>query len=355
MTVQRKSQLEIIVEQLDRELIARGAQTPSQIQFGFSDEDGTHERQFVMKQAKELYGNAPPLNNALSHIKTEQLVKLLMLRVQELNRERGIWGEDDRIDHYQITNEQIKKNADSVTAICMKKDFIPGPNGFFKIRTKNYGKSFNLCANERFREQPIAAGRLCTGFLVKNDTIATAAHCAKESNLQNLRFVFGFKIESQNSSTTAPPIPHENIYEGIKVIERVYDRTSAADWSLVKLDRSVAGHPIVTLCREKISLNQPVYILGHPVGLPLKYSAEAWVRDISNASFAADLNVYCGSSGSPVFRRDTHEVIGIVIRGDNRDFRWTGKGWASVIYPQPDFRSHEPQCTRVSEFTDYIR
>ena len=54
------------------------------------------------------------------------------------------------------------------------------------------------------------------------------------------------------------------------------------------------------------------------------------------------------------FDRKTNEVIGIVVRGDNQDFRWTGKGWLSIIYPNPDIHSKEPQCTRVSEFKNIV-
>jgi len=78
-------------------------------------------------------------------------------------------------------------------------------------------------------------------------------------------------------------------------------------------------------------------------------------RKYYNRCNGADLNVYCGNSGSPVFDRETHEVIGLVVRGDNQDFRWTGKGWLSIIYPHPDFHSQEPQCTSVTEFIDYCR
>ena len=151
-------------------------------------------------------------------------------------------------------------------------------------------------------------------------------------------------------------MPSEDIYRGVKIIHRVYDpKGSGADWALVQLDRKVTGHPVAALSKKPVWLNQPVYILGHPCGLPLKYSAGAQVRDVHESFFSADLNVYCGNSGSPVFASNTHEVIGLVAQGDNQDFRWTGKGWLSIIYPHPVLRSKEPQCTRVSEFIHYCQ
>jgi V8-like Glu-specific endopeptidase len=188
---------------------------------------------------------------------------------------------------------------------------------------------------------------------VKGDVIATAGHCADENSVAELRIVFGFHM--LNPLTPITRVPNKNIYKGVKIIHRVYDpKGKGPDWELIKLDRKVKDHPPVKLSEKAIYLNQPVYILGHPCGLPLKYSSGAQVRGINGACFAADLNVYCGNSGSPVFDCNTHEVIGIVVRGDTQDFRWTGKGWLSVIYPNPVIRSQQPQCTRVSEFRDIV-
>jgi hypothetical protein len=78
------------------------------------------------------------------------------------------------------------------------------------------------------------------------------------------------------------------------------------------------------------------------------------VGDISDAYFSADLNVYNGSSGSPVFDSKTHEVIGIVARGHTRDFRLVENCWRSVIYSRSDRWCPDPQCTRVSEFITYV-
>jgi V8-like Glu-specific endopeptidase len=91
------------------------------------------------------------------------------------------------------------------------------------------------------------------------------------------------------------------------------------------------------------------------MGLPLKYSPGAQIRSTEEAYFSADLDVYSRNSGSPVFYRNTHEVIGMVVRGDAQDFRWTGKDWISIIYPNPEFHSQEPECTTAIEFSRYCR
>ncbi len=218
---------------------------------------------------------------------------------------------------------------------------------------KNYGEVFNLCNDEPFRHQPIAAGRFCTGFLVKKDVIATAGHCVNEENVTDLCFVFGFKMK--DASTPITQVPNQNIYKGAAIISKVENRRTGSDWALIKLDRKVEGQRVAKLSGQAIYLEQPVYIIGHPLGLPLKVAPGAHVCDISKTCFVADLDVYSGNSGTPVFDSETHIVIGIVVSGHSRDFRWTGKGWVSVRYPNFDIYSIGPQCTRVSEFTQWCK
>ncbi len=364
MTHRKKSLVEYSdeysVEELDRELIVRGAQIPGDKPFDFGGAMPLPARDDIMRQVKEIYDSALSRspNETLSHISTEQLVKILLFKTGriEIDDLKGTWGKDSRLDIFRIKDEQVKENAGCVAAICYVNDFIPITGDLSMLKVRNYGKAFNLDPSEPFHRQPSAAGRMCTGFLVKDDIIATAAHCADENNVKDLRVIFDFKMKDPETPVT--DISGENIYKGVKIVRGVYNSRKGgdgADWALVKLDRPVVGQKAATLSMKKIALHQPVYIMGHPCGLPLKYGPGAKVCGIHNAYFSADLDVYSGSSGSPVFDGETHEVLGIVVRGDSRDFRWTGKGWVSVIYPNPNMRSKEPQCTRVSELIQYCQ
>jgi hypothetical protein len=356
MAALRTPQSELPLEVLDRELIAKGAQIPEEELFKFEDSEGTPARDAIMARVKELYNAAPSPNPALSGIDTWRLANILIHKTRETgkNRMRGIWNKDYRMDYFGIADEQAKKNADCTAAIMFKDSLDDEKNGVSTLKTKNYGKVFNLWDEEPFRDQPIAAGKVCTGFLVKDDVIATAAHFVNERNVTGLYIVFGFRM-SDPSTPLIRMSANENIYKGVKIIHRVLNRTgNKSDWALVKLDRKVVDHPVATLSRKRIFCDQPVYVIGHPVGLPLKYAPGGHILDIDEAFFSADLDVFMGNSGSPVFSSDTHEVIGMVVRGDTMDFRWTGKGWATVIYTSSDIKSSCPQCTRVSEFIDVV-
>lgn len=246
MDFQRESPYEFSVEDLDKELISRGAREPNEKRFKFSDSMEIHERDEIMRQVKELYDTAKswPRNEALRDISTEDLVKILLFKTGkiEIDGVRGTWGKDKRRDLFEIEDEQdaqkVKENVDCITAVLLKDSLIETNKKFSMLKVNNYGKAFNLCDYESFHDQPTAAGRVCTGFLVKEDVIATAGHCANIAKVTDLRFVFGFRMP--DSSTTVTQVPDQNIYKGVEVIDKIHDRKgSMSDWALVKLDRNV--------------------------------------------------------------------------------------------------------------------
>ncbi len=357
MNGMRKPPVEYSFAELDRELIARGAQVPEEKRLKFRDKQGTPQRDCVVEQLKELYDpdSSPKPDEALKHVTTEELVKILMLKAGKIgpSGNRGIWVGEDRLDYHDVIGEKIKKNADCVAAVCLENSFIEKTRGYAMLRVKNYGKTFKLCDSEPFHHQPVAAMSMCTGFLVKEDVVATAAHFAKRNNVKSLRFIFDYKMEEPYARVDK--FFNENIYKGVEIIGRTLRREGKkSDWALVRLDRSVEGQAVAKLSKKEISCKQPIYVMGYPCGLPLKYAPGASVRNVEETYFSAYLDIYSGNSGSPVFDSKTHEVIGMVVRGDTRDFRWTGNGHISVIYPDSDIHSEGAGCTRVSEFIDIV-
>lgn len=90
----RKSPIEFSIEDLDRELIARGAQVPDEKKFNFKDAEGTPERDAVMTRAKERYDSPPPPDENLAHISTLDLAKILVFKTRStLDFTRGFWSE----------------------------------------------------------------------------------------------------------------------------------------------------------------------------------------------------------------------------------------------------------------------
>lgn len=329
----KKSPFEYTIEELDQELIARGAQVPDEEKFYFNDKEGTPGRDTVMSRAKELYQTSPPRNESLSHIKTWDLAKVLIFKTQPFSDLTMGDGAVELNDWNEILDDQAQKNAECVTAICFKDNLIETNTGTSILKVKNYGKTFNLCDNEFFHDQPISAGRMGTGFLVKNDVIATASHFIDKNNVTDMRFVFGYKMV--DASIPVTEFSKDNVYSGIKILHRGENSgNNNADWLLVKLDRNVEGWEMAALSKDEVYWGQVVYILGHPLGLPLKYGSGASVfENITETFFWANLNMYSGCLGAPVFDINTNEIIGMVVKEAGCDFRWTGKGWLSVQKP----------------------
>ena len=348
----RKSPIEFSVEDLDRELIARGAKVPDEKKFKFKDVEGTPERDSIITGVKESYKTASPPNEALAGVDTWDLAKILIFKTgSAMDFTRGPWSDDIIMDCCDETmDDQINKNTYCTAAICLKDNLIDTDKDFFMLKVKNYQKAFNLCDLEPFGHQPVSAGAMCTGFMVKEDVIATSAHFVNENNVTDLRIMFGYKM--LDPSTPVTKFSNDHIYRGVKILHGALDRNAnGQDWVLVKLDRGVVGQPFAVLSKDKISCEQAVYVIGHPLGLPSKLAKELYVQDNTHEShFTANLNVYSSSIGSPVFDLHTHEVIGMVGPGANRDFRWTENGWMSINLPG----KKKIRCSRVSQFIGLI-
>lgn len=278
----------------------------------------------------------------LGNVASEDLIDALR------DIEKVIYGTDDRLDLFEVTDPVHRAAADSVVMAVSANAVIDNGDGTATIVSQNFDTVRDLCDTERFRNQPVAG--FCSGFLVDPTLIATAAHCVDEATLDDSRFLFGFQMQNENTATTM--IPQSEIYRGIRIIGRAIGN-QGTDWAVIQLDRPVLNHRHVRLCRSgKVADNAEVYVIGHPSGLPLKWAGGAAVRDNTPTRyFSANLDTYGGNSGSPVFNASTHEAEGILVRGET-DFVLNGSCYVSNIIPANGGGGED--CTRVSEFASLI-
>ncbi len=286
---------------------------------------------------------APPASDMLLGFDDATLIKAIQ------SKQKLIYGVDDRVDIFQLTDPNDVRDADSVVALFRATAVIDNGDGTSTLTTTNFGTDKNLCASEPFRAQPV--GAFCSGFLVARDVVATAAHCVTVGNVANTRFVFGFRMT--NATTAQTRIANAQIYRGADLIgRRLTD--SATDWALVRLDRPVPDHPVVTVRRDgRTANNQRMHVVGHPSGLPLKFAGGANVRtNTSQTHFVANLDTYGGNSGSPVFNSGTRTVEGVLVRGDT-DFVANGTCNVSLVCPANGCRGED--CVRTTEFAIALR
>lgn len=273
----------------------------------------------------------------------------LAIHEASLEKQRVIYGTDDRKDFHEIKDPEVLDNVKSVVALFEKNQVRDMGDGTSEISVQKFGDAFDLCVGEKFREQPI--GAFCSGFLVAPDIICTAGHCATDiQNVRDTRFVFGFRMNSPGQATTR--INNSDIYSGESLIGRELT-DDGADWALVKLDRPVANARIVTIRKEgKIDDESGVYVIGHPCGLPLKQAGNAVVRSNSKEThMVCNLDTYGGNSGSPVFNNNTHVAEGILVRGE-RDFVTIGNCDVSNICPTTGCRGED--VTRTTLFAHLL-
>lgn len=226
-----------------------------------------------------------------------------------------IYGTDDREDVYAVTDEQQLFVAQATCLIVDESEITDNGNGTYSLSTSPWltQGGITICPEEPFRGQ-LTAG-FCTGFLIGGDLLATAGHCVNNGDCGSTAFVFGF----QQINATTPPttvIPAANVYFCSAIVNRQY--SGNFDHTLVRLDREVVNREPLPIRRTGVVSNtDPLFVVGHPVTLPMKSADNAEVKNAngSTAWFQANLDTYGGNSGSPVFGVNSGLIEGILVRG----------------------------------------
>jgi V8-like Glu-specific endopeptidase len=264
--------------------------------------------------------------------------------------EKVIYGDDGRQDVYQTTDPRLLKLADSTVALFQASG-VAEKNGVASLATRTFGDEMGLCKDEPFFSQP--TGAFCSGSLVAPDVVMTAGHCVTSAaDCQGIKFVFGFAVKTAGAMPTS--VPAAEVYGCKELIGRQQDN-AGADWSLVRLDRVVAGHAPLKLNQTGvIAKGTPVLVIGHPSGLPTKIDGGAAVRDSSNPGFfVANLDTYGGNSGSAVFNAETGLVEGILVRGE-QDFKYDSARQCSVSNRCPNDGCRGEDVTKIANVAGMI-
>jgi V8-like Glu-specific endopeptidase len=243
---------------------------------------------------------------------------------------------DTRQDVYELTGKTLQ-DADSAVALFPAASVKDRGDGTSKLLTVPYGHSLNLCPSERFWQQP--SGSYCSGVLVAEDVIATAAHCIDGEPISAFFYVFGYRM--RNATTPELIIDNRDIYQARAVIAWRLDH-KGSDWALIRLDRPVVGHHIAPIPQAGTTRReQPVHAIGYPLGLPVKV-APGHVQSTNDASLVTSIPSYPGNSGSPVFNSATHALEGIIFAG--KEPKLVKQGACIVT------RARSSLATRVSAF-----
>ena len=250
-------------------------------------------------------------------------------------REKVIYGTDRRRDYFDISHPLILAASNSVLAFVPPAKYALSQNGL-SLLTRPLGAVMGLCSGEPFFDQPTAP--VCTGFVIGENLVASAGHCISE-NWRAYRLVFGFRAQRSNDENALSVVKYktaflsEDVFSITDIVARV-EEPDGLDYSVVRVDRPITGHSALALNVSKpLRPGDGVYVLGYPSGLPLKLGDDAAVRQVSDRGlFTANLDTFAGNSGSPVFNASSHEVEGILVRGDT-DYKSKGSCNVSMVCP----------------------
>ncbi len=279
---------------------------------------------------------------------------------EETSDRKSIYGDDDRTDYYSA--DPVKRSlADSVVSFW-ESGSVTMAGGKALLGVMNFGRAARLCPGEKFAEQPI--GAFCSGTLVGEDIVMTAGHCiVDQAKCADTKLVFGYSLKKAGDYPSS--VPPEDVYSCSSIIKRDLDVTPGflasiwnggpgPDFALIKLDRKVAGRkPLAVNRRSKPANGDQLFVIGHPVGLPVKIAGNAKVRKASpRYFFLTDLDTFGGNSGSAVFNAKTNLIEGILVRGDV-DFVNSPAGCkvASVV---PQEGGHGEAVTKISVLEKFI-
>lgn len=262
--------------------------------------------------------------------------------------QKVVYGTDDRQDVYQVNDPALLRDADSTVALVQASRVTDNGDGTSTLTGPTLGVHRNLCPGEPFRDQPAIAS--CSGFLAAADVVVTAGHCITPGSLDGVRVVFGYQMADATTATTR--LPSTEVYRVSTVLGHSAG-SEGNDWAVVRLDRPVPNHvPLPVRTSGKVADGERLHVVGHPSGLPRKIAGNAMVRDNGPAGhFVANLDTYGGNSGSPVFSSSTHQVEGVLVRGET-DYVQVGSCFRSQVCPDSGCRGED--VTRATQFAHLL-
>lgn len=257
-----------------------------------------------------------------------------------------IIGEDDRADEFdgEVT-DRLREIARSTAAIIANES-LEHDGDRVSIYAESLGASYMMCPDVRFQEQP--AGAFCSAWLVAPDIMVTNGHCiTSQQSCEASSFVFDYTLSEQDTDLSS--VASGDVYACERVLAWDYTSDCDVDWAVVKLDRPVADReplPVRSATDELDGDN--LVIIGHPFGLPRKFSLVGDVLKEGDNVFTTTHDIFGGNSGSGIFDAETGEVQGLVTcGGSNLTWEWIDSGW------DLDRKTGQPCDTSCDEAGEY--
>ena len=154
-------------------------------------------------------------------------------------------------------------NNESVGMIVEKEKLIPVSSEVFYLDiTQTLGKTYNLCNDQSFHNQPVVGIGTC--FIVDTRVMITAKHVF-ERPIEDYAIVFGYRLKN-SKGVVQRTILKADIYYPKKVVEDL----EALDIIKFQVDRPLNRPPLNWEPSKDLEKGTEIYMIGHPTGLPKK-------------------------------------------------------------------------------------
>jgi NLR family CARD domain-containing protein 3 len=271
----------------------------------------------------------------------------VQITLNTTEQNKSLYGEgDQRLNLHELESTKfdtsfiaaVKKQAEKIACLVHKDILIKKEGGWQfhpmtptlsqTIERQFQGEDAPFGEQEAFKDE-LAPG-FGTAFLVGKRLVLTAAHCicVKDSNIldqkliKHARLIFGFHEIKEKSSdyffakNKVCRIKKVVAHQFIRIRDKNQSYTEWTDWALLELDKKFPLTPLRMNMTEKVADKIELYMLGHPSGLPLKFTGGGFVQGNSHKDFfECNLDAFGGNSGSFVAAALTKRGSGMLCSG----------------------------------------